>query len=388
MFWIAVAVLAAAVTFVVTRPLMQAPVAAVDETQADLAVYKDQLAEIETDAARGVISGVEAEAARAEVARRLLRRPDDLTVVSSTTISNVPVVSRLLKPVLMATTLALPLASLALYMTYGAPGLPGVPLQERIAAPVDGMRPDDLIAKVEARLKDQPDDGTGWDVIAPVYLSAGRYGDAAAAYAKAMKLLGENPGRLQGFANARIRAENGLVPDDARRALQALIDKDPKLKEPRVWLALAKEQDGKLAEAAGDYRALIADAPDGAPWRAALQERLTKIEGGSKPEASAAPSAATVPKGGPDAASVAAVEAMPPADQQAFIARMVDGLAERMKTNAKDKDGWLKLIRAYQVLGRKDDAVKALASAKAGLEGDTAAWRDVEALAKELGVGG
>jgi cytochrome c-type biogenesis protein CcmH len=373
LFWISVAVLAAAVTYAVTRPLMRTPVATADESQADIAVYKDQLTEIDADAARGVISAVEADAARAEVARRVLRQSEDAPADAK------PFASALLKPIYIVTSLALPLASLALYMTYGAPGLPGVPMQDRLAAPVDGTKTDDLIAKVEARLRDHPDDGKGWDVIAPVYLANGRPADAAEAYASAMKYLGETPQRLQGFANARIRAENGIVPEDARKALQTLLAGNPKLKEPRVWLALAKEQDGKVDEAAADYRALIAEAPEGAPWKPQLQERLDKLSGAPAP-------AGPVGKG-PDAASVAAVEGMNPADRQALIARMVDGLAAKLKANAKDKDGWLMLIRSYQMLGRKDDAVKALANAKAGLEGDAAALSEVDALAKQLAAG-
>ncbi len=379
-FWIAVAMLAAAVTYAVTRPMAEEAGALSDASAADLAVYKDQLTEIDADAARGTINATEAEAARAEVARRLLRRPAGGKATPALA-SNA-----FLKPVYLATTLALPSVSLALYMTFGVPGLPGVPLRERIAAPVDGTKPEDLIAKVEARLRDHPDDGKGWDVIGPVYMARGQFVDAAAAYASAIKLLGETPARLQGFANARIRAENGLVPDDARKALRSLLAADPKRKEPRIWLALAKEQDGNVIGAAADYRALIAEAPEDAPWKDALQERLSRLDGGP-PLQAGAPSAPTTGKG-PTAESMAAVEAMSPADREAFIGRMVGGLAEKLKTNSKDKDGWLKLMRAYQMLGRKDDATKALADARAGLAGDAAALRDIDDAAKQLGIGG
>jgi cytochrome c-type biogenesis protein CcmH len=371
MFWIAIAVLTAAVTYAVTRPLLVQPSEPGAAAENDLAVYKDQLSEIDADAARGLISGADADAARTEVSRRVLRQSETVAPVRPATTK-----SALFKPVYLATTVALPLVSLALYMHFGAPGMPGLPLRERLAAPVDSTKPDDLIAKVEARLRDHPEDGKGWDVVAPVYMARGRFPDAAEAYAKALKILGESPQRLQGFANARIRAENGIVPDDARKVLLTLLAENPKLKEPRVWLALAKEQDGKAADAANDYRALIAEAPDGAPWKRFLQDRLDKLDGKS-----------SAPPKGPDAASAAAVQAMSPDDRQAFIGRMVDGLAERLKTDVKDKDGWLKLIRSYQMLGRKDDALKALANAKAGLQGDAAALSDVDVLAAQLGVG-
>ncbi|NOT70471.1 MAG: c-type cytochrome biogenesis protein CcmI [Hyphomicrobium sp.] len=383
-FWIAVAALAAAVTYAVTRPLMQTHQPLADASEADLAVYRDQLAEIEADVARGVVTESEAGSAKAEVGRRVLRHSGGKSDSKAATDAAAP--GSLLKPIYLATSLLLPLASVGLYLAFGAPGLPGQPLSERVAAKVDGTKPDDLIAKVEARLRDHPEDGKGWEVIAPVYMAQRRFSDAASAYASAIKVLGETPPRLQGFAEARIRAENGLVPDDARKALQTVLAADPKRKEPRIWLALAKEQDGKAADAASDYRALIAEAPEDAPWRAALQDRLNRIE---NPGAVAGNAQSAKPNDkGPTAANIAAAEAMSPDERQAMINRMVSNLAERLKANAKDKDGWLKLIRAYQMLGRKDDAVKAVADAKAGLAGDTAALQDIDDMVKTLGVGG
>lgn len=383
-FWLAVAILSAAVTYAVTRPLLRAPedyssVVPGDPQAFDTAVYKDQLAEIDADAARGTMTAMEAEAARAEVARRLLR-----TSAATGTSGSLPAsaTQRWIKPIHLVTSLAIPAISVALYIGYGSPGLPGAPLKERLTAPVVAQRTDDLIAKVEARLRDHPDDGKGWDVIAPVYLARGQYNDAAKAFASAMKLLGENPARLQGFASARIAAENGMVPDDARKALQTLVASDPKLFEPRIWLALAKEQDGKTADAMADYRGLLAEGPADAPWRGAIQARLSALDGSAKVARPAAGSTSS------DPAKPAAVEGMSPAERDAMINRMVTGLAERMKLEPKDKDGWQKLIRAYAVLGRKDDASRALADAKSGLAGDAAALAEIEQVAKEFGVGG
>ena len=380
LFWIAVAVLAAAVTYAVTRPMLRDAPVETSSADADIAVYKDQLREIDADAARGVIDASEADAARAEVSRRVLRRADmreqKLPTAGGGTI----------KPMYLATTLALPLLSLALYMSYGEPGLPGQPLQDRLAAPIAKSTTGDIVAKVEARLREHPEDGKGWDVIAPVYMAQSKYPDAANAYATAIKLLGETPSRLQGFADARIRAENGLVPDDARKALQSILAIDPKLKEPKIWLALAKEQDGKLVEAAADYRALIADASDTSPWRKMLQERLEQLDGtiaSAKAEGAPVPGS---PDKGPSAAEVDAAQSMTPDQRQAMILTMVGRLADRMKTDTKDTDGWLKLIRSYSMLRQPDDAAKAVASAKAGLAGDAAALAQIEALVKDLGI--
>jgi cytochrome c-type biogenesis protein CcmH len=259
--------------------------------------------------------------------------------------------------------------------------MPGDPLSERIAQASDTMKPNDLIAKVEQRLREHPNDGRGWDVLAPVYYAIGRYEDAAGAYQNATRLLGESQKRLQGFANSRIRAENGIVPDDAKKALQRILVIAPDAKEPRVWLALAKEQDGRLKEAAADYRKLIAEAPAGSPMTKVLGARLAAIEGGKNPGANDSAASAS------SASNAAAVKAMKPEERQAFIGRMVDGLAARLKADGTDAGGWLKLIRAYHVLGRRDDAIRAVSDAKAGLKDDQTGLARVEDLARQLGLG-
>lgn len=398
-FWILVAGLVAAVTLAITRPLLRAdpePSAGSDAATAaaDVAVYKDQLKEVASDEASGTLAPAEAESARSEIARRLLRS----TAASEK--SGTPSQgsrNRFATFASVATSIALPIASLALYLTYGAPGLPGDPLSGRLAERADAEKPNDLVAKVEQRLREHPEDGTGWSVIAPVYYAMGRYGDAAQAYANALRLVGETPERLQGFANARIRGENGVIPEDARKALQRILTIAPDRKEPRIWLALAKEQDGKIAEAAADYRKLIDEAPSNAPWRKVLEARLASLTPGApnisadtknadepaQKDANAEP-VAPPQASGPDAASVMA---MAPEERQAFITRMVDGLAARLKANGNDPAGWVSLIRAYKVLGRGDDAAKALSDARANLKDDKVGLARVEDMARKLGVG-
>ncbi len=391
-FWILVAGLVAAVTLAITRPLMRPAPQPTGVADADIAVYKDQLKEIAADQARGTLGAAEAESARAEIARRLLRATQDNPKTESAPRAGDR--NRFILPISILTSVALPVVSLGLYLAYGAPGMPAQPLSERIAAATDANRPNDLVAKVEERLREHPEDGTGWDVIAPVYYAMGRYNDAATAYQNALRLIGESPRRLQGFANARIRIENGIVPEDARKALERILVIAPNSIEPRIWLALAKEQDGRLTEAAADYKKLITEAPTDAPWRKALEERLASLgaqagdaAAGNGPNVAAntpAPPASPPPAANSDAAAVMSMSAE---ERQAFITRMVDGLAARLKADGSDAAGWVKLIRAYQVLGRRDDAVKALSDARANLKGNEVGLAQVEDLAKQLGLG-
>lgn len=370
-FWILVAVLAAAVTYWVTRPLLAADPETVRPAAADIEVYKDQLAEIEADLANGHISASEADAARAEVSRRLLRLTPAEAISAESEASKPP-----LRGLHSAATLALPLVSLVVYLAYGNPQLPGQPLHERLAATPEKAKAADLIAKVEERLRQEPNDGKGWEVIAPVYVAQGRYVEAVDAYANAIRILGETPKRLEALAMADIRVSNGLVSEKARKAFARALELDATRIEPKLWLTLAKEQDGKLTEAASEYKALIASAPADAPWRAAVEERLAAIEGAPAEQSEQA---------APNAAPSGVVGLAP--EQRAMVDTMVAGLATRLKENGNDLEGWLKLMRSLKVLGRDAEASSALVDARKQFAGDTKALNEIDGLAKSLGLG-
>jgi cytochrome c-type biogenesis protein CcmH len=215
-----------------------------------------------------------------------------------------------------------------------------------------------------------------------------RYADAAEAYRQSIRLLGESPKRLASYGQALVLANNGVVTEDARKALERALVLDPKLIEPRLVLIIAKEQDGQLAAAIEDWRAMLASAPADAPWRKLAEQRLAedeaKLAGKAVP---AGPEAApgTAPQG-PSPDDVAAAQTMSPADRQAMIESMVQGLANRLDQKGDDLAGWLKLVRAYTVLDRKDDALKALEKAKTQFSGNAAALQQLDALAAELGL--
>lgn len=378
--FICFAVLAAAVTWAVTRPLLAPPVAAPDTERA---VYRDQLAEIERERAEGLVSDPDAEAARVEVARRLIRSAD--RSASPGTSDEAGAVGRY-RAVLWAAA-ALPVAALALYLAVGTPGLPGRPYASRLDAPIEQASAGDLVAKVEAHLRSHPDDGRGWDVLAPVYMRLGEFREAADAYERAIRLLGESPQRLAGFARASIMLANGVVEEPARRAYEKLSALDAQAIEPQVWLAIAREQDGDVDGAADEYRRLAARAGTQEPWKSLIEERLKSAE---KKLAQPAEPPASMEAGKvapPPAGAGAKFHAMTPEQRQAFIESMVAGLAERLKSNGKDLDGWMQLMRAYVVLGRATDASAALASARASFAGDDKALAQLEALAQVLGIG-
>ena len=376
LLWIAFALMTAAALAAVLLPLAR-PARRDELDSGALAVYRHQLEEIEDERTRGLVDNGEAAGARVEVARRLLASTDRMDAQSPPP----PLPESKRATVALATAAAIPLFTLALYLTHGSPGLPSFPATARTQMPIERAQISDLVAKVEARLREHPEDGDGWDVIAPVYYKLERFRDAANAYARAARLKGETVRRLAGLAESAVLAADGIVTEEARAAYERILALEPGRPEPRFWLALAKEQDGKLEPALSDYRALLSDAPADAPWRAAVESRIAdvgrRIAGVDKPDPRAP---------GPSAEDIAAAEKLSPQDRTKMIAGMVDGLAERLKRDGRDLAGWQRLINAYAVLGRSQDARTALAEARKNFPADAAAQAALAALAKTLGL--
>lgn len=390
LLWICFAILTAAAVAALARGLGYGSDKALDSREADLAVYRDQLSEIDRERDEGLLQPAEAEVARAEVARRMLARAEGQGGVSPD--GDAAARSRSLDRLRMAAMAVVPLLSIALYMYFGAPSLPDQPHAQRSAAKPEASKVGDLIAKVEERLKQHPEDAQGWEVLGPVYLLQQRYDDASEAFRNSIKLSGESPKRLWGLAQALIGAKEGLVTEEARRALDKLVAQDPSRLEARFWLAAAKEQDGKTEAAVADYRAILAAAPAGAPWRSAVEGRLAALDPSAKVPGTAAQqpaaSAQSPDSRGPTERDVAEAQRMSPAAQAEMVDKMVGGLAERLQKNGRDLAGWQKLIRAYKVLGRDAEASKALAAARTNFSGDVPALGELDTLAKSLGLGG
>ena len=379
LLWGIFAVLTALVLYALLRPLAGGRTSKESRAAFNATVYRAQFGEIESDRERGLIGEGDAEAARLEIARRLL------AIDAEEQNNRLSPAHGPIRALTVGLAVALPLAALCLYLIYGSPNLPDQPLNARLEDSANDKNLEVLVAHVEARLRAHPEEGEGWEVIAPVYMGWRRYTDAAEAFRQSIRLLGESPKRLAGYGQALVLANDGVVSEDARHALERAIALDPNLIEPRLVLIIAKEQDGQYAAAADEWRAMLAAAPADAPWRQLVTQRLAEDEAKlagkpvrGKPEASSA--------SGPNPGDLAVVQNMSPADRQTMIETMVQRLADRLSQNGDDLAGWLKLVRAYTVLDRKDDAAKALARAKSQFIGNAEALQQLDALASELGL--
>jgi cytochrome c-type biogenesis protein CcmH len=364
MLWLIIAVLTAAAVLGVLWPLANS-LRGLTRRETGVAIYKAQLAEIERDEAQRLVAQEDAQGAKAEVARRLMAADAAIEALPAASPARARLVS-------IGVSIFVPVLALSLYAAIGHPELPDAPLAARLDAAPARMDLATAIAKIEAHLAQHPDDGRGYEVLAPVYLRMGRAGDSVNAARAALRLLGETPARDALYGEALVAAANGVVTPEAKNSFEAAA-KDPFAAEPRFFLGLAAEQEGDKARAKDIWGKLVAEAPEGAPWAQALRERLAALGGG--PE--------TTQDG-----LAAKIEALPEAGRMNAIRGMVEGLAARLAQNGQDLEGWLRLVRSYTVLHDEAKARATLIDAKRSFTGDPSAIARIEALARELGLEG
>ena len=340
---------------------------------ADEAVYRAQLEEVDRDLQRGLVDVEQAEAARTEIARRLLAAHRQNSGAASTAGTGAARLVQLLA------SLLLPAAALGLYLWLGSPHQPDQPLEARLQSDPQGQPVEVLVARVERHLAANPQDGQGWDVLAPVYMSLGRAQEAARAYANAIRLNGASEPRESSYGEALVVAAEGLVTAEARAAFDRAVKLDPSAPKPRFFLALALGQEGKREEAITAWKSLLQGADPGAIWVPAAEQQLARLEG--RPPASLQPSR------GPAAADLEAAASLSDSERSEMIRAMVDGLRVRLETDGGTAEDWLRLIRAQAVLGDKDAARASVARAREALKDDAAALEAVNRAEVDNGLG-
>jgi cytochrome c-type biogenesis protein CcmH len=371
--WFVFALMTAAAIFAVLWPLGRGHRAPADGSET--AVYRDQLSEIDRDVSTGLLNPPEAQAARVEISRRLLAAADHRRQPSGTNV-------RLRRMAAVVALVGLPVVAVGLYGELGSPELPDFPLAQRSRTPDGTQSLDNLIAQVEQHLEKNPTDGRGWSVVAPVYGRLGRLDDAVRAFRNSITYNGDSAARRADLGEALVGAAGGVVTAEAKTEFERAVALSAEEVKANYFLGLAAEQDGRAAEAASIWRAMLEKAPANAPWRSLVQEALMRVGGSPVP----APSDKAAP--GPSNEAVAAAKDMSETDRSAMIHSMVERLAGRLKQNGDDVEGWLRLVRAYMVLGDTDKAKAALSDARQAVAKDPERLQQLNEGLKTLGFDG
>ena len=345
----------------------------------DIAVYRDQLGELDRDRAAGLIGKSEAEAARVEISRRLLAAAD--AAESATAASDPASAARFRRFIIAAVLLLLPAGAGALYLQLGSPDFAAMPAGGAIQ-PEQQTQIETLVARIEVHLQSNPKDGRGWEVLAPVYMQLGRYSDSVSAWRNTLALLGESADREANLGEALMAEANGVVTVEAKAAFVRAVTLDNTIVSARYYLGRAAEQDGKREEAAKIWRDLVAEAPAGAHWANDVRAALARVDSNSTASGTTGAQTAGPTRQSPDAClPVGAANppirpanppAAPPQHEGDAIQGMVDRLAERVKKSGLDPEGWIMLTRSYLTLGENEKAAAAISDARAALAGNAA----------------
>lgn len=251
---------------------------------------------------------------------------------------------------------------------------------------------DDLVQRANAA----PNDAGAWQKLGFAQFDAGNFADAVTAYARAVAISPRNAVLWSSLGEARVMAsQNDPMPPAALEAFRKAVALDPKDPRGRYFLAVQKDLKGDHQGAIGDWLALLKDTPAGAPWDNDLQRtieqvgKINKIDVSSRlaaatadrPTDAAAPATMAIP--GPSTQQLAAASSLPPGAQQTMAEGMVARLADKLKADPGNVDGWIMLMRSYRTLGRDAQAKAALAEALAANPSHAA---ELRSAAASLGV--
>jgi cytochrome c-type biogenesis protein CcmH len=393
-----------------------------EQGASDIAVYHDQLQELDRDVTDGLIDEEQADAARIEIKRRILAVDDGARTTAMPGLS-----SQVRSFALIGSTGILVLGSVMLYAVIGSPDLALThPASSGGASPSAGFprhltalegflaadtTPDssgerqaglptveEMTQRLAARLASNPTDIQGWRTLGWSYLNIGRFSAAADAYAKAIELDPNNVELRGGLVEALVGSADGTVTTEAKSAIAETLRIDPKNARARYFDGLAHEQAGDKTAALAAWSDLLKEHVADESWASELRTRVSALRRDigldqsaavdePEPASQASPEPPRTSGKGPSPKDVQAADALLPADRAAMIRGMVENLASRLEQSPRDADGWIKLIRSRVVLGEGGLAREALAHGLAAFADDTTERGRIAAAAQELGVG-
>ena len=327
---------------------------ATPETQTDStpAIFADQLAELDRDVARGVVSAADADAARIEIKKNILRQAQKGT--------SAPIASSRSSLVgLVASMFFVQMIAIGYYIQFGNPELSRLAVAEQQQARDENARVVALTEQLKTRLETDAEGGPsdGWMLLGQTYMRLGRFNDAGEAFRIVSERDEATSAVFSMLTEALVAQENGIITPAAESAINEAAARDASNPAVTYFRALALQQAGQSAAA---YELVVArlDAADGYyPWMDTLIAQANRIgDGIGRDPISLARFAPMLAGRGPSAEDVAAAEDMSTENRAAFIQSMVQGLADRLKEEPNDLDGWLQLGRAYSVLGNVEGA--------------------------------
>ncbi len=350
----------------------------------DVQVYRDQLSEVERDLARGVVTEAEAGVIRTEVSRRLLEA--DRLAQEAVAEGDAPRAATWVMGAAVA--LSVVGGTYALYLAYGAPGYPDLPLERRIAMADEAreMRPGQAEAELQAALNtppraepdqrflelmtqlretlaERPDDLQGHRLLARNEAGLGDFRAAHLAQARVLEILGDEATAVDyaDYADLLVLAAGGYVSPEAEAALLKVLDRDPRNGTARYYSGLLAAQTGRPDVAFRIWQTLLTQSAPDEPWVPAIRAQIEELARLAGVDFVLPP---LTDMRGPTQDDIDAAGDMSPAARLEMIEGMVSGLSERLASEGGPPEDWARLIRAYGVLGQRGAAAAVWAEAQ------------------------
>jgi len=244
---------------------------AADRKEANLAIFRDQLADLERERKEEVISLEEFEQAHTELKRRLLEE------VGPESDDQAAIARPASRPTAIALLLLLPLAALLGYLLLGNPKA----LDPANTAPQKQMTADDInamVARLAARMETNPDDLNGWVMLGRSYKMLGRYDDAVAAYGKAETLIDQDPELLASYAETLAMASGKGLTGKAREQIDKALKLDPKHGHTLFLAGAAAMEAGDAKNAITYWEALLPQVEPGSELDQMLRAGIEQMK--------------------------------------------------------------------------------------------------------------
>lgn len=365
-FWIVAGAIAIAAVAALALPLFRNRIGEADPAEFDLEVYRDQIAELERDCERGVLTQEEMAAARTEIARRMLAADARRSQQFDQRSKNGEAQSWTAGATVVAATIAImvPVGAILLYLQVGAPGRPDMPYKTRAdQATVDvDEHVIQMMTQLERAAEADPDNAETWLNLAMAYKQQQRFRESAAAFVKGFALRPATPMLNSEYGETLVLAAQGTVTADARDAFEKVLVERPNDIRARHYLALADFQAGRTQAALDGWVALIEISPADAPWIGVIREYIGQAATDLGIDiADIMPNPRPRDAGdGLTAEQRAKLDTMTPEEREAMLLDMLTGLEGRLEQDPMDLDGWEQLVRARHAMDQQEEAQAAL----------------------------
>jgi len=407
-FWIVAGFMSLLVALLILLAFLRPRTGGAPAAAYDLQVYRDQLKEVDRDLERGILTEAEAARARTEVSRRILEADRALQRVQTARTGR----GALERWIVAGGLVAVVAGAVGVYFQIGAPGYPDLPMATRISI-IDEARAtrpgqaeaeaevtmrqgvpeqperEELVAQLRTIMEQRPDDPQGMALLASNEAALGNFRAARIAQARLIELLDDEATGAHhiDLAEMMILAASGYVSPDAEAALLRGLELEPRNGTARYYAGLMYAQQGRPDLAFPIWRDLLAESTPDAPWLEPIRLQIEEVAAlaGERVSLADLPQPASVPAPGPTAEDMEAAAALPPEDRAAMIEGMVAGLSSRLAAEGGPPEDWARLISAFGVLGRTEQAQAVYEEALGVFAENPAALAQIEAAGESLG---